>query len=388
MRLKSSGSDYLAHSFTDLMTSLMVIFVLLLLVFLNRQASTNAAVARSVAGDLRQQLEKAGFQGAKVLPNDPYTVVFQAPKDALAFARNQFRLGLEGETFLNREMPSLANILCSDQYRHSVESLIVEGYADDAQYRRISVDDSRNLNLKLGQERSREVVRKSLLSLDDQEQRACLAEKISASGRGAPDESRSVVFKVRLNTVAALAALNRITNTATISEPRDRGPAVSKVLGLFERLRAVPRQQVDFRLSEGDLNEYLSYALAINHRPGLKSATIKVFPHNYLSLYAIMDFDAVERERPDTIPLVLRPILRGTQPLSLDFRFHIQDGKATYSVEKAYYRQTELPLFAVRQLIRVVGALQPEGFRTDEPMVLPFGLRHLETGDHVLVGHN
>lgn len=388
MRLKSSGSDYLAHSFTDLMTSLMVIFVLLLLVFLNRQASTNAAVARSVAGDLKQQLEKAGFQGARILPNDTYTVVFQAPPDTLAFARNQFRLGLTGEMFLRREIPNLANILCSDQYRESVESLVVEGYADNAQYRGISVDDSRNLNLKLSQERSREVVRRSLMSLDDQEQRGCLVEKISASGRGTPEESRSVVFKVHLNSLVALAALNRMTNTAIISEPGSPGSAVFKVLDLFERLRAVPRQQVDFQLSEGELNEYLAYSLATNPRPGVKSATIKVFPHNYLSLYAIMDFDAVERERPGTIPLVLRPILHGVQPLLLDFRFYVEAGKATHSIEKAYYRDTELPLFAVRQMIRAVGALQPEKFRTDEPMLLPFGLRHVATGDHVLRGHN
>ena len=41
---RSSGSDNLAHSLTDLMTSLMVIFILLLLVFLNNRASVNTVV--------------------------------------------------------------------------------------------------------------------------------------------------------------------------------------------------------------------------------------------------------------------------------------------------------------------------------------------------------
>ena len=78
MQRKTSGSDHLAHSFTDLMTSLMVIFVLLLLVFLNRQASVNTSVARTMASDLRQQLEATGL-GAQILQNDPYTVVFDGP---------------------------------------------------------------------------------------------------------------------------------------------------------------------------------------------------------------------------------------------------------------------------------------------------------------------
>jgi hypothetical protein len=168
----------------------------------------------------------------------------------------------------------------------------------------------------------------------------------------------------------------------------ERPPAVSKILGLFDRLRATPRQQVDLRLTEEEINEYLVYSLATNPRPGVKSATIKVFPHNYLSLFALIDFDAVERERPGTIPLVLRPVLRGSRSVLVDVRFQIQDGKATYTVEKAHYQNTRLPLFLVRQVLSVLGTLQPEGFRTDEPMPLPFGLRQVESGNHVLVGHN
>jgi hypothetical protein len=39
------SSDHLSSSLTDLMTSLMVIFILLLLVFVNRTAGKDAAVA-------------------------------------------------------------------------------------------------------------------------------------------------------------------------------------------------------------------------------------------------------------------------------------------------------------------------------------------------------
>ena len=88
MQRKTSGSDHLAHSFTDLMTSLMVIFVLLLLVFLNRQASVNTSVARTMASDLRQQLEATGL--GQILQNDPYTVVFDGPRDSLTFERDRY----------------------------------------------------------------------------------------------------------------------------------------------------------------------------------------------------------------------------------------------------------------------------------------------------------
>ena len=42
---RASTSDHLSSSLTDLMTSLMVIFILLLLVFVSHSASKDAAVA-------------------------------------------------------------------------------------------------------------------------------------------------------------------------------------------------------------------------------------------------------------------------------------------------------------------------------------------------------
>ena len=395
MQRKTSGSDHLAHSFTDLMTSLMVIFVLLLLVFLNRQASVNTSVARTMASDLRQQLEATGL-GAQILQNDPYTVVFDGPRDSLTFGRDRYSLKPEGDKFLKEEMPNLAGIVCSEKYRAGVESLIVEGYADDALNRGLPVEKSQNLNLKLSQDRSREVVRRSMTALDDEALRECLAEKISVSARAMQDfkseskENRRVVFKVRLSSLAAVAALQRMSNAKVAPPPTEPTlpAAVSKILGLFDRLRATPPQRVDFRLTEDEINEYLVYSLATNPRPGVRSATIKVFPYNYVSVFTIIDFDAVERESPGTIPFVLRPLLRGSTSLWVDVRFHVADGKVTYSVEKAYYQNSKLPLFAVRQILRVIGSLQPEHFEIDAPMPLPLGLRHMETANHVLIGHN
>jgi len=64
--------------------------------------------------------------------------------------------------------------------------------------------------LKLSQDRSMEVVKKTLLDLQDSPQeRACLLEKLSATGRGeqdleaTADKSRRVVFKIRINSSLA-----------------------------------------------------------------------------------------------------------------------------------------------------------------------------------------
>ncbi len=60
-------------------------------------------------------------------------------------------------------------------------------------------------------------------------------------------------------------------------------PAALKVLDIFSRLQTVPRQEVSFRLSDDEVNQYLVYALLKMPRPGI-------------------DFDAIERWSPGLVP--------------------------------------------------------------------------------------
>ena len=209
---RSSGSDHLAHSFTDLMTSLMVIFILLLLVFLNNKAAVNEAVTDSLLKDLKQQLSAQQFRGQDIQldSRDRYTIIIDIPDQLMTFKTNEYELKPEGEAFLRSHAPTLARILCSDKYLASLENVIVEGHSDSAPYRGASLEQSQQLNLKLSQDRSMEVVKKTLLYLEGApKERGCLLEKLSATGRGeqdleaTADKSRRVVFKIRINSSLA-----------------------------------------------------------------------------------------------------------------------------------------------------------------------------------------
>ena len=205
---RSSGSDYLAHSFTDLMTSLMVIFILLLLVFINNKAAVNEALTNSLLKDLKQQLGAEQFRSQDIHfdSKDRYTIIVDIPDQLMTFKTNEYELKPEGEAFLRSHAPTLAGILCNDNYRDSLENVIVEGHSDSTPYRGASMEESQQLNLKLSQDRSMEVVKKTLLYLQDApKERTCLLEKLSATGRGeqdleaTADKSRRVVFKIRVN---------------------------------------------------------------------------------------------------------------------------------------------------------------------------------------------
>jgi len=66
-------------------------------------------------------------------------------------------------------------------------------------------EESRNLDLKLRQDRSMQVVKSAVTFLgDNPNERGCFLEQLSASSRGeqdllgTPDESRLVIFKIRV----------------------------------------------------------------------------------------------------------------------------------------------------------------------------------------------
>src|SRR6516165_4429026 len=112
---RASGSDHLAHSFTDLMTSLMVIFILLLLVFLNNQASVNAVTTQDLMVQLRSQLEPNGFsrEDIRIDPKDPSTILLTVADNQLTFKPNSHQLEPRGQTFLETRMPKLTETLCA-----------------------------------------------------------------------------------------------------------------------------------------------------------------------------------------------------------------------------------------------------------------------------------
>jgi len=176
------------------------------------------------------------------------------------------------------------------------------------------------------------------------------------------------------------------------------GPAVPPVaerfLKMFDDLRSVEaqpaasRRHIEVAFQEHEINEYLKYSLQATPRPGVESSTLKIFANNYISTVTLVDFDAIERWKPGTIPALLRPILRGKHPVWVDYRFGTSNGTLTFSVEKAYYGDLRLPAILVQQMIAIVAARQPEHYDTGKPLPLPFGLRHLWTEGQALKAAN
>ena len=202
------SQDHLSSSLTDLMTSLMVIFILLLLVFVQRTAGQDPAVAEELRQMLRNELTPKSFKDVAIT-RDRNVILVVVPNRLMNFKTGESTLKPEGEQFLRQYIPDFAEVVCRPKFRASVESIVVEGHTDKQPYPGLSPAESENRNLKLSQDRSMEVVKNALADLSANESdRACFLDKLSASGRGERDsehlsdeESRRVILKIRVKVV-------------------------------------------------------------------------------------------------------------------------------------------------------------------------------------------
>lgn len=204
--------DHLASSFTDLMTSLMVIFVLLFLAFVHNQVGKRDTVKGSILKELKEKLNRIGFRDDDIKPDekDRNAVVIIVPERLMNFDSGDFHLKAQGQQFVEEKIPFLAKALAA--FRRDIDSIVVEGHTDRQHKKGNTPSQGEADNLRLSQDRSMEVVKHSLDALEHHnmfEERTFFLDKLSASGRGEQDaspdpakevneEDRRVIFKIRI----------------------------------------------------------------------------------------------------------------------------------------------------------------------------------------------
>jgi len=206
----------LSNSFVDLMTSLAVIFILLLCASLNNAHEERQTTRNSVLVEMRSALKEfvSGRIEVKTDPLDPLGLLVLVPEDLLAFRLDRADISPAGDAFLRVFIPKLSAVVCSPRFSQEVNSIIVEGHTDSSGTARHNWD--------LSQKRSMSVVRAGLNILDDggmREEKAAFLRLLSATGRGSAElvknasgeentrMSRRVIFKLRFRSIEQIPVL-------------------------------------------------------------------------------------------------------------------------------------------------------------------------------------
>ena len=202
----------LANSLTDLMTSLAVIFILLLVAMLNNALQQTKGTKSQVLSRFDETLKDFQKQGVEVQtdPKDPLGLLVVVPEGLLKFEQGKAEIPAGGKEFVQQFIPKFVDTACSAEIRPGISSIVVEGHA--------SSEGDERLNLRLSQARSTAVVQESLDVLDSagndssSANHKCFVDFISATGRGSAEpvtlvgredrsQSRRVVFKIRVKSL-------------------------------------------------------------------------------------------------------------------------------------------------------------------------------------------
>jgi outer membrane protein OmpA-like peptidoglycan-associated protein len=195
------------------MTSLAVIFILLLVASLNNTQQEAVHIRDNVREELKHALAESRQIEVRDDRRDPLALVVVVPEPLFQFPFGSARVPAAGQAFLQGFTPLLAETICGQRFRPAIASVVVEGHTDMA--------GSDDINLELSQRRSLAVVAEMLavlrapaVAVAAPDGYACVLDLLSASGRGRreplddpqsgradPARNRRVVFKIRVKSV-------------------------------------------------------------------------------------------------------------------------------------------------------------------------------------------
>jgi outer membrane protein OmpA-like peptidoglycan-associated protein len=216
---------------SDLMTGLMVIFLLIAVSYM-MQVEADAARIKNVAvayseikdalfEDLNREFQKdLPKWNAQLLKSD-LTIRFSEPE--VLFATGSSELKPEFQAILRDFFPRYVRILTSRKYRDSISEVRIEGHTSSDWNGVASTEDAYFLNMELSQARTRSTLAYVMSLPADRDQIAWLRKYVTANGlsssrlilndKGEEDVARSrrVEFRVRTDAETRLAKILEVS---------------------------------------------------------------------------------------------------------------------------------------------------------------------------------
>jgi OmpA family len=131
----------LESSLTDLMTSLAVVFILLMVAMINNVGQAGKSDITKI-----QELLKNNQIDCIIRADDPLACTITVSEDRLKFDTNKSEIKKDGGDYLKAEFPKIMKVLMEKDRKSNISGVFIEGYTD--------TDGDDNVNLKLSQDRS------------------------------------------------------------------------------------------------------------------------------------------------------------------------------------------------------------------------------------------
>lgn len=141
----------LESSMTDLMTSLAVVFIMLMLALAQNNARGSITKIEEISKQINKELEKDDLS-CVIQGDDPLACTIEVKEDKLKFSTGNYACDKNCENFLEKVfIERIIEILMSTgKYKDFIQGIYIEGFTDDIGDDNANLDLSQNRSLSIG----------------------------------------------------------------------------------------------------------------------------------------------------------------------------------------------------------------------------------------------
>jgi hypothetical protein len=193
---------------------------------------------------------------------------------------------------------------------------------------------------------------------------------------------------VRL-TLCLVAALGVSTLADVRTSRQDAILLKQKVATINAHAERASRQSRRTTVTESEVNSYLVYEAGQQLPTGVVEPAISILGDGRVSARAVVDLDAVRKEKNPTSLLDPMNYLMGKVPVSAIGVLKTSNGVGHIELESAAISRLPVPKFLLQEIVSYYSrtASNPAGINLDDPFALPARIREIqvERGHAIIV---
>ena len=183
-----------------------------------------------------------------------------------------------------------------------------------------------------------------------------------------------------LPAVVALACLGPAVRADVSATRRDATQLKQKIAAITAHAGKPAGQPLRTTVTEGEVNSYIVYEAREQLPTGVVDPYVTILGSGRVSGRAIVDLDAVRKQKNPTSLLDPMNYLMGKLPVTATGVLKTSDGVGRFELESAAISRVPVPKILLQEIVSYYSrtAENPAGISLDDPFALPARIREIQ----------
>ena len=180
--------------------------------------------------------------------------------------------------------------------------------------------------------------------------------------------------------VCALACLGVAVRAEVAASRRDATQLKQKIAAITAHAEKPPGQPLKTTVTEGEVNSYIVYEAREQVPVGVVDPYVTILGSGRVSGRAIVDLDAVRKQKNPTSLLDPMNYLMGKLPVTATGVLKTSNGVGRFELESAAISRVPVPKILLQEIVSYYSRTpdKPAGIGLDDPFALPARIREIQ----------